>query len=365
MKAAPRVLHSAIVLDQPMGGVQRQATELLPRLARKLAENGGGLDLLLPRDGLPKELTERLPETCRLIPSNVDSGPLSRASTEGFALRRAIRDHGPYDLWHTGHLPAPHGTGLPFTVQIHDLRNLSQLAAFPKRFAARATLKSAFLRAAAVLTVSEAVAVEVRHQFKGVQPIAIHHGADHLPVLPRRADANARVLFFGHLEKRRNPELLLRALAEERTLPDVHFVGRPKGDYAEHLAALAHKWGVANRIEIRGPVPESELPTLFACAACLVIPSLVEGFGIPAVEALRARLPLAVADTPALREATPDTTPTFDPADPAACAAAITAALSQPAATLEAAHAFANRYSWNHTAAKWLRVWQDVAEGRA
>lgn len=360
MSRAPRVLLSGIALAQPMSGVRRQANELWPRVARALIQNGGAFDVLAPAQGLPADLDARLPKECQRIATSVPAGgPLARGLREGFALRAAL-GRAPYDLWHTGHFPAPHTTRLPFTCLIHDLRNLSSHVSPIKRVLAKETLKSAFRRAAHVVTVSEAMRVELRHHFPKLRVTAIPHGADHLPVLARQPAADAPILFFGHIEKRRNPELLLHALATDKTLPSVRFAGAAKGDQAERLDAIAHQLGVANRIQITGPVEEADLPALFASAACLVLPSRIEGFGIPAIEALRAGLPLAIADSPALREATPASTPYFSADDPRACAAAIHAALQQDAATIKAAQTFAERFSWAHSATRWIQVWQSV-----
>lgn len=362
LDGAPRVLLSAVALDQPMGGVRRQASELWPRVAAQLIGGGGGLDVLCPAGGLPAELEERLPRGVRRIASDVPAGgPLARGWAEGRAVRRALADCGPFALWHTGHFPAPRGTGVPFTCLIHDLRSLVPPASVTRRLLARALLGSAFRRAARVVTVSEAVALELRHHFPALEPLAIPHGADHVPTLPRAPAPDAKVLFFGHLEPRRNPELLVHALHADPGLPDVCFVGRPKGDMDERVRALAHRLGLANRIELRGPADESELPELFAQAACLVLPSRVEGFGLPAVEALRARLPLAIADVPALVEATPPDTPRFDPEDPAGCAAAVRTALARSDAELDAGAAHAQRYSWDASAARWVALFRELS----
>jgi glycosyltransferase involved in cell wall biosynthesis len=360
MSRAPRVLLSGIALAQPMSGVRRQANELWPRVARELIENGGAFDVLAPAEGLPADLDARLPSECQRIATSVPAGgPLARGLREGHALRAALR-RGTYDLWHTGHFPAPFATRLPFTCLIHDLRNLSTLVSPFKRALAKQTLKSAFRRATHVVTVSEAMRVELHHHFPRLKITAISHGADHLPVLARGPAPNAPILFFGHLEKRRNPELLLHALAADASLPNVRFAGTAKGDQAERLDALAHKLGVANRIQITGPVAEADLPALLAAAACLVLPSRIEGFGIPAIEALRAGLPLAIADSPALREVAPKSTPHFPADDPRACAAAIHAALNQDQATINAAQTYAERFSWNHSATRWIELWQSL-----
>ena len=77
--SAPRVLVSGVVLGQPMGGVRRHNQELLPRLARLLEEDGGGLAILEGR----KPVALELPPSIERFPSSVPSSPpLVRAMGE-------------------------------------------------------------------------------------------------------------------------------------------------------------------------------------------------------------------------------------------------------------------------------------------
>lgn len=371
MTPAPRVLLSAVALAQPMGGVRRQATELLPRVARLLLGAGGGLDLVVGADGLPRELDERLPPAVGRILTRVPSGgPVARGLLEGRAVRRAakaaVARGEPYSLFHTAHLPAPK-VDLPLSFLIHDLRDLSPHAAGWRRLVARRLLPRTLGRAQVVLTVSETMRAELRTTFAGLEEClhVILHGSDHLPLRPRtpgpllpgQRTTDAPILFLGHLERRRNPVLLIETLARHPDLPPVVFAGAAKDGEDLRLRARARELGVLGRTFFLGPVPERDLPWLYSAAACLAIPSLVEGFGLPALEAQRAGLPLAVARSGALPEVAAEGTPMFDPDDPESCAEALRRALSAPPHVLKKAQEHAASFRWEAAAKALFQSW--------
>jgi glycosyltransferase involved in cell wall biosynthesis len=162
-------------------------------------------------------------------------------------------------------------------------------------------------------------------------------------------------LCVGHLEPRKNVELLLRALALDASLPDVQLAGSGKGDAERRLRALASELGVAARVTFLGECGDGRLAELYASCACVVLPSLREGFCIPAAEARRAGAPLAIARLPALLEVAGPRTPSFDPRDPRDCARAIHAALDSapPAST--------NEFNWDASARNLLDAWVTAA----
>lgn len=71
-------------------------------------------------------------------------------------------------------------------------------------------------------------------------------------------------------------------------------------------------------IRVLGAVPETELPALYSGALAVVVPSLEEGFGLPAAEAMACHTALACSDRPALRELAGEAAIYFDPLDRAA-----------------------------------------------
>ena len=227
--SAPRVLVCASVLGQPMGGVRRHNAELLPRAAALLEARGGKLAVLEGRERIAFEL----PASIERIAGGVPARPvLLRALLESRALAR-VRG---FDLVHTGHLPAPRGLRVPFTLTLHDLRHVEAGSFFGRR-----ALADALRRARGVFTVSESVRSELVARF-GADPervSVVPNAGDHFEPLPRAAGADARLLCLGHLEPRKNQELVLRALALDPKLPGVDFAGAAKGSERERLEALA------------------------------------------------------------------------------------------------------------------------------
>lgn len=362
---APRVLLSGVVLSQPMGGVRRHNQELLPRVAELLRARGGALSILLGREGLPFEL----PEWIERIPSTIPARPaLVRATLEGRTLRaqlEAARRNGrAFDLVHTAHLPVPRQLPVPYTVTIHDLRSL-ELAHTPlsRRLIGRKVVGEAVSRAAAVIAVSESVRAQLVERFRlDAQHVhVVPNAADHFEPLPRRPGSDAPLLHIGHLEPRKNLELLLRALQCDPSLPPLWLAGAAKSGEEERLRALAGELGIQSRVRFLGPFDDRELAGLYAQAACVVFPSHLEGFGIPALEAQRARAPLAIARAGALPEVAGPDTPTFAVDDPLDCARAIRAAMSQPPEALDRAAARAGGFRWQASAERWCDVWCAVA----
>lgn len=357
----PSVLVAGAVLGQPMGGVRRHNAELLPRVARHLGRAGGRLAVLEGRE----PVAFPLPDDVQRIASDVPARPpLVRSVHEGRALRHAVREAAasgsPFDLIHTAHLPVPHRLPLPMTLTIHDLRSLEgQHTPFSRRFVARTVIGDALRSAALVFTVSAAVreALLTRWSLDPERVVVVPNAADHFTPLERRAPSAASILHVGHLEPRKNVELLVRALAHDPGLPDLVLAGAPKHGEDERLMRLAGELGVLERVTFLGSFEDSELPKLYARAGCVVLPSRVEGFGIAALEAMRAGAPLAVADIPALVEVAGDVAPRFATDDAVACAAALRRALATGVAELDAARERASRSTWDRSAAIWAEAW--------
>ena len=361
---APRVLLSGTVLAQPMGGVRRHNAELLPRVARRLQAEGGGLAILEGRDGIPFDL----PPSIERIPSTVPAGPpVARALHEGRALERALAGASEigraFDIVHSAHLPAPRHLSRPWTITIHDLRSLHLAhTPFSRRLFAKSVIGSAVRRAVRVFTVSETVRHTLIEGFglPARKVTVIPNAANHFEALPRRPQAERVLLHLGHVEPRKNLGLLLEVLALDSSLPGLVLAGAGKGHEAERLERLARELGVADRLSLYGPFDERELAPLLAHAACVVAPSHLEGFGITVLEAQRARVPLAISNLPALIEVAGTEVPSFAPDDAESCRAAIRTAIATDPETLDRHARASERYRWEKSADCWFQAWSEL-----
>jgi glycosyltransferase-like protein len=223
--------------------------------------------------------------------------------------------------------------------------------------------------------VSQAVAGELRRDW-GLPATVISNGVDAErfaaaaapEAAPERELWRARlgryVLSVGGIEPRKGAVELLDAYARLRLRrPDVALViagGETVFDhrpYRERFFARATELGVEP--VVLGPVADPELPALVAAASAFAFPSVQEGFGLAAMEALAAGVPLVVSDLPVLRE-------TFGgaaafAAGPGELAAELGRALDHPDPhRIGTGRALARRYTWHAAAQAHLRLYADL-----
>lgn len=111
----------------------------------------------------------------------------------------------------------------------------------------------------------------------------------------------AYVLALGHLESRKNLDVLVRAAADPSwpTGVELVFAGKNAGaEKALRAEGLAHN----SPIKFLGPVDEETKWDLLRGALCVAVPSTIEGFGIVAIEAMSCETPVLLANTSALQE---------------------------------------------------------------
>ena len=155
---------------------------------------------------------------------------------------------------------------------------------------------------------------------------------------------------------------LLRSIAREIAERTFAVAGAPKGNEDVRLRELAAELGIASRVEFVGLLDDRELARRYATCSCVVFASRQEGFGIPALEARRARAPLAVSRIPALVEVAGESAPSFSPDDAAECARAIRAAVGTDVEQLERSAAAAERFRWDESARLLVEAWTASAQ---
>lgn len=176
------------------------------------------------------------------------------------------------------------------------------------------------------------------------------------------------ILYTGGIDWRKNIEGLIVAYA---LLPHVLRDGLQLAvvcsidlSSRERLQALAKASGLAaHELILTGFVTEEELVDLYNMAKLFVFPSLHEGFGLPALEAMACGIPTLVSNTSSLPEVVNRADMQFDPRDPRAISQAIIDTLDNPqrmADLREHGLRQAKMFSWERTAEVTLQAFEDA-----
>ena len=302
-------------------------------------------------------------------------GELVCHGTAWAGVLRELRRHpevrlvsgGRADVWlASGHARPPDGR--PLVVQVHEA---SWAAAELRRvldpaFAAamEEATAAAVGAAAQVITPSAAARRQVLEAYPRPSGSvhAIHHGVDHELFSPGRGGGRdlaggPYVLFVGVIHPRKNVTAVRTAVADLARAGHPHrlvIVGNPAAD------SEARSYIRDALAELPG-FPDVE--ALMASADAFCLPSLFEGFGLPALEAMACGAPVVVSNRGALPEVVADGGLVVDP-DPEAVSDAILRVVGDRdlANRLRAAGvARAAPFSWTRTAAGWLDVLRSTA----
>jgi glycosyltransferase involved in cell wall biosynthesis len=158
-----------------------------------------------------------------------------------------------------------------------------------------------------------------RHDLDPDRVRTIHHGLDHERFNPDPGRPREPFLLYpAGRWRHKNHERLFEAFALLR---------RERRELGLVLTGYEAKGELPDGVEARGRVSDEELVELYRSAACLVFPSLYEGFGLPPLEAMACGCPVAVARATSLPEVCGEAAEYFDPMSAQDMAAAIGRAL--------------------------------------
>ena len=296
-----------------------------------------------------KDAAEGLPAVEVKDPPVGKRGPL-RIATMALAARRtkAVTSHvQEFDVLHYPlTVPTP-STKVPTVVTLHDTqhRDLPEFFGPARKSFRRIAYDRAARGAAAVVVTSEFVrerAVELLE----LDPERVHvvpHAIDHSVFRTGGEDPEPIILYPARPWPHKNHTRLFEAFAALRpTRPQLRLVLTGAG--LDRLEPLPE--GVENL----GSVPAEHLASLYRRAACLVYPSLYEGFGLPVLEAMACGCPVAASNAGAIPEVAGDAAVLFDPTDVEAMAAAMLEADSRREELRERGLVRVAGYTWDESA---------------
>ena len=361
-------------IPDPPRGAGRYVTELV----RALDRTGDARLFLLARrgDGTRWQALAPHAEVLDVVPP---VRPL-RLIWEQLALPRRLRQL-PVTVHHGPHYTMPARAPLPVVVTIHDCTYFDhpEWHERSKVIVFRRAMRVAARRAADLICVSGATSAEFERFCAPTAPVSvIPHGVDHDRFRPDEpapgADAAALdrcgirppfVAFVGTVEPRKDVPTLVAAydrVAGDH--PDLGLVlagGAGWGAAAQQVDHAIAASPYRSRIRRTGFLPDDALPALLRGAAAVAYPSLAEGFGLPALEAMACGAPLITTAGSAMAEVAGDVAHLVPPGDPSGLAVALAevlAARPDPGPGLQRALA----YTWEACADAHLRVYRHAAD---
>ncbi|WP_297527240.1 glycosyltransferase family 4 protein [Thiohalobacter sp.] len=218
-------------------------------------------------------------------------------------------------FWGPSHrLPIGLPRSIATVVTIHDLvwRHAPETMARFAHTMERLLMPAAIRRADRILAVSSHTAKDIGTEYPSasgklmVTPLAATVVGDcGEDVNHSRPFGHRYALFVGTLEPRKNLRRLIQAFSLIQ--PRLHFpmklvIAGAKGWGGVELEGMIKKLGLEGEIVLMGRVDDSKLFSLYRHAEMLIMPSLYEGFGLPAVEAMNAGTPVIGSNLASLPE---------------------------------------------------------------
>ncbi|MBI5833302.1 MAG: glycosyltransferase family 4 protein [Armatimonadetes bacterium] len=379
-----RVALDATLLGARFSGVERAVAQLIAALARVSGDEvevaayvGRHFDAYAEAfhpDGL--DPTGRL----RLRRADLDNrNRLARLWWQQLVLPRLVQQAGD-DLFHAPAYLSPVITSVPKVVTVYDLISLEQphFATRANRLNYRLVVPPGLRSAQAISVPSEDARAAVARLLPGVVarcrlvPLGVEPRfgqADELDIatvrerlrLPERY-----LLWVGNMEPKKNVLVLLDALArlaaDGRRVPRLVLAGALSWGTHEVMRAFLAR-GLQTKVLFLGRVRDEELPALYAGATAFLFPSLVEGFGLPPLEAMAAGVPVVGSTCGAVAEVVGDAGLLADPADSNAWAEAMVQVTEDDdlrTRLVARGRDRAAQYTWDRTARLTIEVYREL-----
>ncbi|MBP9837186.1 MAG: glycosyltransferase family 4 protein [Proteobacteria bacterium] len=225
-----------------------------------------------------------------------------------------------HDVYHSPHYTLPFGLGIPSVVTIHDLIHFSHPEIFYHRPIARQLLKSAIKRAGHIITVSHESERQIRLLTPEMKtPLTVVPNSLRASMKRRTDEEIAEFkkrefftrpffLFVGNERPHKGfPDMIQtwKELSEGDVLqpcPDLVVVGKHFSQSRDKVSDL----NLDHCVRFLGEVSCERLDYLYSAATAVLVPSKIEGFGLPALESLAMSTTVICSDIPALREVCAD-----------------------------------------------------------
>ena len=330
-----------------LGGIRTYVDQLLPAWATAFPDDR--LLVVVP-SGSSIDTTGHERHELRWIGPGVLSRPLAQTRE----LPRLARSHRADAVLATNPTTTLRRTRVPLAVVVHDLRHELR----PEQFSRvrRALRWAAYRRAYAVADGFVAISRRTLDDLYRLHPATtsrpsavVHHGADHVHRWPA-PDRSGPAIAFGH-HTNKNPQLVVAAwaeLARQADPPRLRILGL-SAEARTTVAAQVAELRLQRWVELAPYLPDEEFRAAVARADMVVLPSDLEGFGLPVVEGMTLGKPVVVGPDVGTAEVAAGHASTAADWSPGALADAVRRARGAGPDALAAARAHGDGFTWERS----------------
>lgn len=275
------------------------------------------------------------------------------------------------DLLHVPYFNVPIFYRGPFVVTVHDLTILhfdtgkasthAWVLYKLRRLGYRVIVRWGIMHAKHLIAVSQATKKEILDHFPVVADTitVTHEGVDENLQRPQTPlIKGSYFLYVGNAYPHKNLETLVAAFGKLKDTTTLVFVGKDDFFY-RRIRKNVEDVGLSKSVTFFGAANDAQLASLYQHAVALVFPSRMEGFGLPALEAMSFGCPVVCSDIPVFHELLGDEAVYFDPQSPDDLAQKLKGVIDQGTRTQREPNAnVLSRFSWKQMAQKTITIYE-------
>lgn len=258
------------------------------------------------------------------------------------------------------------GYGLTGNLRLKVLRWLAKLSA-------KRSKKIIFVSLGSQRYIANALAIDSN------KATTIYHGIDFEKFAVSATDkttlalmlSDGYILCVSEIVPNKNCETLIEAYArlDSQLVAQHHLVivGKISSkSYYKRLLDLVSQYKIEGKVVFTGEIAPDSMPLVYQKASLFVLPSRLETFGMPLIEAMAAGVPIIASNAPAIPEITGDAALLFNPNDPVQLANLMTKLLCDKGLRellVSKGRSRARQFSWEKCARETLAVFEEILQG--
>ncbi len=178
------------------------------------------------------------------------------------------------------------------------------------------------------------------------------------------------ILYVGNFKPHKNLERLLQAFSRlDASVKNAHHLVLAGQDsrHQKTLELLSHRLGIAHLVRFPGFIPDEELPKLYSNALCSVLPSVIEGFGLTALESMACGCPVMASNRASIPEVVGEAGVLFNPEQIESMTQAMMQFLTSPSLRLRCRQkglVRAGQFNQQATTGRVLTLLQEIQKGK-